>query len=134
MTFARDEEAFPERFLWLQNTGIPPDKVPAHLLPFGNLLVMMKPQSLELQSIKNRFGGRRFDNAGQGCRRLCPKAFANERIRGKQGTGQISRIKSPNYERRPGIKLMNRYVSATPTQRPKNQESIFDLSLDPTGR
>jgi len=27
---------------------------------------------------------------------------------------------------------MNRYLSATRTQPPKNQESIFDLSLDPT--
>jgi hypothetical protein len=42
----------------------------------------MNPQSLELHSIENRFGGRRFDNnAGQGCRRLYPEAFANERIR-----------------------------------------------------
>ena len=27
---------------------------------FGNLLVMMKSQSLELDSVKNRFGGRRL--------------------------------------------------------------------------
>ena len=31
------------------------EKVPAYLLPFGNLLVMMKSQSLELHSLKNRF-------------------------------------------------------------------------------
>ncbi len=48
---------------------------------------MMKPQSLELHSVKNRFGRRRFNNAGQGCRRLCPKAFANERIRIVRITG-----------------------------------------------
>ena len=41
------------------------EKVPAHSLPFWNLLVMMKPHSLELHSVKNRFRGGRFDNAGQ---------------------------------------------------------------------
>jgi hypothetical protein len=41
-------------------TSILPDDVPARLLPFGDLLVMMKPQSLELHSIENRFGQRRF--------------------------------------------------------------------------
>jgi hypothetical protein len=51
---------------------------------------------------------------------------------GKQGTGQISRIETPGSEGRPGIKLTNRYLSATRTQPPKNQESIFDLSLDST--
>src|SRR5271166_4310943 len=67
-------------FFWRQNTGNLSEKAPAHLLPFGNLLVM-KPQSLELHSVKNGFGRRRFDNAGQGCRSLCPKPFADERIR-----------------------------------------------------
>ena len=64
-----------------ENTGILSDKVPARSLPSWNLLVMMKPHSLELHSVKNRFRGGRFDNAGQRSRRLCPKAFANERIR-----------------------------------------------------
>ena len=67
-------------FFWCQNTGSLSEKAPAHLLPFGNLLVI-KPQSLELHSVKNGFGRRRFDNAGRGSLRLCPKAFANERIR-----------------------------------------------------
>ena len=34
---------------------------------------------------------------------------------GDQGTGQISRIETPNSERRPGIKLMSRYLSAMRT-------------------
>jgi len=38
--------------------------VPAYLLPFGNLLVMMKSQSLELHSVKNRFGRRSFEMPG----------------------------------------------------------------------
>src|ERR1700730_9735049 len=42
---------------------------------------MMKPQSSELHSVKNRFGQKRFYDPGEGCRRFCPKAFANERIR-----------------------------------------------------
>jgi hypothetical protein len=49
---------------------------------------------------------------------------------GKQGTGQISRIGIPNSQRRLGIKRVKPYVSATCTQRPINQESKFDLSLD----
>src|SRR5580692_1822688 len=42
---------------------------------------MMKPQSLELHSIKNRLRQKRFYDPRQGCCRLCSKAFANERIR-----------------------------------------------------
>jgi hypothetical protein len=38
--------------------------------PFGNLLVMMKRQSMKLHSVKDRFGSRRFGYAGQGCGRL----------------------------------------------------------------
>ena len=57
------------------------EKAAAYLLPFGNLLVTMKAQSLELHSVKNRLGGRRFNNAGKGGRRFCPKPLANERIR-----------------------------------------------------
>jgi hypothetical protein len=45
---------------------------------------------------------------------------------------RVTRLEAPYSERRPGIKLTNRYLSATRTQRPKNQESIFDLSLDPS--
>jgi hypothetical protein len=56
MTFACYEEAFPGRFFWLQNADILSDKAPAYLLPFWNLLVAMKPQSLELHSIENRAG------------------------------------------------------------------------------
>ena len=41
----------------------------------------MEPQSLELHSVKNGFGRRRFDNAGRRSLRLYQKAFANERIR-----------------------------------------------------
>src|SRR5271165_2935304 len=67
-------------FFWCQNTGNLSEKAPAHLLPFGNLPVI-KPQSLELHSVKNGFGRRRFDNAGRRSLRLYQKAFANERIR-----------------------------------------------------
>ena len=35
--------------------------IAAHLLPFANLLVMMKSQSLQLHSVKDGFGRRRFD-------------------------------------------------------------------------
>ena len=41
-----------KRFQGCQNTGILSKKVPAHSLPFGNLLVMMKPESLELHPSK----------------------------------------------------------------------------------
>jgi hypothetical protein len=38
-----------------KTTRILPDSLPAHRLPFGDLLVMMKPQLLEFHSIENRF-------------------------------------------------------------------------------
>jgi len=75
-------------FFWCQNTGNLSEKAPAHLLPLENLL-LMKPQSLELHSVKNGFGRRRFDNAGRKSLCLCPKAFANK---SERGTGQISRV------------------------------------------
>ena len=56
MTFDWYEEAFPGRFSGAK-TPYPIQKVPAHSLPFWNLLVMMKPHSLELHSVKNRFRG-----------------------------------------------------------------------------
>ena len=74
-------------FSGAKTTGILSEKMPVHSLPFWNLLVMMKPKSLELHSVKNGFGRRRFDNAGQGCRCLCPKPFADERIRIVRITG-----------------------------------------------
>jgi hypothetical protein len=64
MTLSCNEEAFPGVFL-VPNTGILSEKVPAHSLPFWDLLVMMKPQSLELHPSKNRFGGRALSPTGQ---------------------------------------------------------------------
>jgi hypothetical protein len=42
---------------------------------------MMKPQSLQLHSVKDGFGRRRFGDAGQGCGRLGEKLFGYQRIR-----------------------------------------------------
>jgi hypothetical protein len=63
MTFAcydATTERFRGRTFPTPTTSIVTDNVPARLLPFGDLLVMMKPQSLELHSIENRFGQSRF--------------------------------------------------------------------------
>ena len=52
--------------------------------------------------------------------------------RGSRGRS-ISRIETLNSERRPGIKLMSRYLSAMRTHSgPKNQVSIVDPFLDPS--
>jgi hypothetical protein len=59
----------------------------AQLLPLGNLLVMMKPQSLQLHSVKDGFGRRCFNDARQGCGRLGEKLLADQRIRISYITG-----------------------------------------------
>ncbi len=52
-----------------------------------------------------------------------------ERDQGDQGTGQISRIETPNSERRPGIKLMSRYLSVMRTHSgPENRVDILAAS------
>jgi hypothetical protein len=48
---------------------------------------MMKPQSLQLHSVKDGFGRRRFGDAGQGCARLGEKLFAYQRVRIASITG-----------------------------------------------
>jgi hypothetical protein len=50
------------------------------LFPFGNLLVMMQPEPLQLHPIKDGFGGRRFQDAGQGRTRFREKLFADKRV------------------------------------------------------
>jgi len=71
----------------------------------------------------------------QGCRHLqrFERVHATPGPR-NTGTDQISWIESPNSERRPGIKAVNRYLSATRTRWPKNVSTLSRLSEPSTIR
>jgi len=69
---------------------------------------MMKAQSLQLHSVKDSFGRRRFGDAGQGCTRLGEKLFAYKRVRIAYITGippiddKFSSLREP-FSRRQAI-------------------------------
>jgi len=121
----------------LSLTGIEPKKAPEIQAPFLSLY-SLRIQLVGITRVWLRgCQGARSGNRGQV--KYCASQSGNQITRpsstllvacGKQGTGQISRIGIPNSQRRLGIKRINPYFSATCTQRPINQESKFDLSLD----